>query len=139
MSEITVENLDAPPEVTPEAPEAVAPEAPEAEPEERAPVAFQTTGGAEVSFQAAPKRRGRPKAEPKPKPEPKRRGRPPKPREPTPPPTPVQEAAPPPLDLHALMEPLVQHYIQTSQARRESARRQHYDGLFQTMMSRGRL
>ena len=79
--------------------------------------------------------------EPKRKPEPKKRGRPPRPREPEPAPipsSPVQEEARNPLDLHALMEPLVAHYIQTSQARRESAKRQHYDGLFQNMMRRGR-
>ena len=57
MSEITVENLDAPEE----APEEVS-APPEAEPESvRQPVAFETSAG-EVSFEAAPKKRGRPKA-----------------------------------------------------------------------------
>ena len=132
MSELTVENLD-----VPENPESEPSELPPEPPPEPPPlerhVAFQTNEG-EVNFEAAPKRRGRPKAEPKPKSEPKRRGRPPKPRE-----EPTPEAVvepPPPLDLHALMEPLVQHYINQSSARRESARRQRYDGLFQNKMQR---
>ena len=134
MSEITVENLDAenPPEILPEPAEPP----PEPPPLERQ-VAFHTSGGEEVTFEAAPKRRGRPKAEPKPKGEPKRRGRPPKPREEEEVVAPPEPA--PPIDLHALMEPLVQHYIATSHARRESARRQRYDGLFHNMMARGRL
>jgi outer membrane biosynthesis protein TonB len=124
MSELTVENLDAPgAELPPEPP-------PEPPPLERH-VAFQNE---EVNIEAAPKRRGRPKAEPKPKPEAKKRGRPPKPRE-----EPVPEAVvepPPPLDIHALMQPLVEHYINQSAARRESARRSAVDGLFQNMMQR---
>ena len=135
MSELIVENLD-PAEVDIVTGEGAPEEAPE--PEERAPVAFQTGGGEEVNFEAAPKKRGRPKAEPKPEPkpraEPKKRGRPPKPRE-----EPVPEAVvepPPPIDLHALMQPLVEHYINQSHARREGARRQRYDGLFQNMLQR---
>ena len=123
MLEITVGNLDAPEEVSAEA----AQEEPD---EVRQPVAFETSAG-EVSFEAAPQKRGRPKAEPKPKGYPEKRGRPPRPREPVPEPSvPVIEA--PPLDLHALMEPLVQHYISQYQPRRENARRQRYDGLFQS-------
>ena len=130
MSELTVENLD-----VPENPESEPSELPPEPPSELPPlerhVAFQTNEGG-VNFEAAPKRRGRPKAEPKPRAEPKKRGRPPKPRE-----EPVPEAVvepPPPIDLHALMQPLVEHYINQSQARRESARRQRYDGLFQNML-----
>ena len=131
MSELTVENLDAPPEaeLPPEPPDQPPPELP---PPERH-VAFQTNE--EVHSEAAPKRRGRPKAEPKPKGEAKKRGRPPKPRYEEiaePPPEP-----PAPIDLHALMEPLVQHYIQTSHLRRDSARRQQYQGLLQNMLARG--
>ena len=134
MSEITVENLDVPsdpPDVAPE-PEGVQPP-PEPPVLERHPVAFQTSGG-EVNFEAAPKRRGRPKAEPKPKGEPKKRGRPPKPREEEVEPAPQ----PPPIDINKLLEPLMQHYIATSHMRRESAKRQQYDGLFQNMLARGR-
>ena len=133
MSELTVGNLDVPENPESE-PSELPPEPPPSElpPPERH-VAFQTNEG-EVNFEAAPKRRGRPKVEAKPKPEAKKRGRPPKPRE-----EPTPEAVvepPPPLDIHALMEPLVQHYINQSQARRESARRQRYDGLFQNMLQR---
>ena len=76
MAEISVENIEpeiAAPAEAPEAPE-VTPELPEPEqpvpapPElERQPVAFQTAQGEEVSFAAAPKRRGRPKGKAKPK------------------------------------------------------------------------
>ena len=78
MSEITVENLGTEDIVTGEgAPKTFAEsliergdgdfvESAETAPE-REPVAFQTSGG-EVGFEAAPKKRGRPKAEAKPKP-----------------------------------------------------------------------
>ena len=83
-----------------------------------------------------PKKRGRPKGEAKAKAEPKKRGRPPKPVVEAPEPIEQQEAVapPPPIDIHALMEPLVQQYIAASHSRRESARRQRYDGMFQNMM-----
>ena len=86
----------------------------------------------EQSEEPAPKKRGRPKAEPKPKPEPKKRGRPPKPIVEAP----ASPEPPPPIELHALMEPLMQHYIAASHLRRESAKRQRYEGLFQNMMAR---
>ncbi len=81
--------------------------------------------------EAAPKKRWRPKAQPKEKPEAKKRGRPPKPVE-----EPEPAPPPPPFDLHAIMVPLVQHYIAASPLRRESAKRQRDDGMFQNMMAR---
>ena len=94
---------------------------PEPPPLERQPVAFQTSQG-EVSFAAAPKKRGRPKGKAKPK-EPRVVA-------------PVAEAeAPPPqpIDVDALLEPIFQAYMATNEMRKRDARQQRYRGLFQGM------
>ena len=140
MVEISVENMEpeiAPPAEAPEAPE-VTPELPEPEqpvpapPElERQPVAFQTAQGEEVSFAAAPKKRGRPKGKAKPKAEPKQRGRPPNPV----PAEPVPEAPPAPqLDINQLLEPIFKAYMATSEMRKREAKRERYSTLFQGMV-----
>ena len=128
MTEISVENFES--EIT-EPPPAEAPteEIPEPLELERQPVAFQTAGGEEVSFAAAPKKRGRPKGKAKPKGEPKRRGRPPN--------TPVEEPvyeAPPQIDINQLLEPIFRAYMATNEQRKREARRQRYSSLFQGMM-----
>ena len=134
MAEISVENIE--PEAPAEAPEEThaTPELPEqlAEPEpERQPVAFQTAQGEEVSFAAAPKKRGRPKGKAKPKAEPKQRGRPPNPV----PAEPVPEAPPAPqVDINQLLEPIFQAYMATSEMRKREARRERYSTLFQGMV-----
>ena len=132
-----MENIEpeiaAPVEVPAEAPTEEIPEPPELE---RQPVAFQTAQG-EVSFAAAPKKRGRSKGKAKPKSEPKpqakRRGRPPNPvAEPA---EPMHEApAPPQLDINQLLEPIFKAYMATSEMRKREARRQRYSTLFQGMM-----
>ena len=69
MTEITIEDIDTQHVVEPDAQvaEPVA-EPPEPPPLERlSTVAFQTSQGEEVSFAAAPKKRGRPKGKAKPK------------------------------------------------------------------------
>ena len=133
MTEITVENIEGEP-VTGEAQtfserliERGDGDFVEAEPPpepERQPVAFQTSEG-EVSFTAAPKKRGRPKGKAKPK-EPKR------PREPEP----VFEAQPPPalIDVNALLEPIFKAYMATNEMRKREARSQRYRDLFQGMV-----
>ena len=94
---------------------------------ERQPIAFQTNQG-EVNFEAAPKRRGRPKGTAEPKGEPKRRGRPPAIVEP------IEEAPPaPPIDVNALLEPIFRAYMATNEMRKRDARQQRYRDLFQGM------
>ena len=144
MSEITVENIEDADVVSGEgAPTTFAERLIErgdgefVEPPTEPPVLERQSAAqaVETPLIEAPKKRGRPKGGAKPKSEAKKRGRPPKP---------SVEAAPeqsqdppaPPIDLHALMEPLVQQYIAASHLRRESAKRQRYEGLFQNMMAR---
>ena len=145
MAEITVENIEpevaapaeapaAAPEVTPEPPEQIPEQLPEPPVLERQPVAFQTAQGEEVSFAAAPKRRGRPKGKAKPKGEPKRRGRPPSPV--AVPAEPVPEAPAPQLDINQLLEPIFKAYMATSEMRKREARRERYSTLFPGMVGR---
>ena len=144
MAEISVENIEpeAPAEAPEETPATELPEPEQPEPEqpvpappelERQPVAFQTAQGEEVSFAAAPKKRGRPKgkaAKPKDA-EPKRRGRPPNPV--AVPAEPVHEA-PPQLDINQLLEPIFKAYMATSEMRKREAKRERYSTLFQGMV-----
>ena len=134
MTEITVENIEGEPVTGEEAPQTfserliergdgdfVAP--PEPPPLERQPVAFQTSQG-EVSFAAAPKKRGRPKGKAKPK----------EPRVVAPVAEPVPEAPPPqPIDVNALLEPIFQAYMATNEMRKREQRSQRYRDLFQGM------
>ena len=142
MAEISVENIEpeAPAEAPEETPATELPEPEQPEPEqpvpappelERQPVAFQTAQGEEVSFAAAPKKRGRPKGKAKPKAEPKRRGRPPNPV----PAEPVPEAPPAPqVDINQLLEPIFKAYMATSEMRKREAKRERYSTLFQGMV-----
>ena len=142
MSEIVVENMDnsaasEPPPAGPPAPETSEPPPEEPAPaEEPATVSFATSSG-EVSFEAAPKRRGRPKGAAKPKAEPKRRGRPPRSEVAA---QPIEEPPPEPVadgygfDPHAFLEPLVQAYMASSHLRAEQQKQQRYRDLFQNMM-----
>ena len=126
MAEITVEEIDTQPPVAepvaeqvepvePVAPEPVAPE-----PEPREPVAFQTSQG-EVTFAAAPKKRGRPKGKAKPKVKP----------------VPVEEPVEPPpqpvIDVNALMEPIFKAYMATHEMRKREQRNARYSDLFSGM------
>mgnify|MGYP003326670320 CR=1 FL=1 len=141
MTEIPIENLEGEPGTGEGAPQtfserliergdgdfveaAAEPPAPGPPPLERQPVAFQTSEG-EVSFAAAPKKRGRPKGKAKPK-EPKR------PKEPEP----VFEPPPPPalVDVTALLEPIFKAYMATNEMRKREARSQRYRDLFQGMV-----
>ena len=136
MAEITVEDigLGAEPVEAPEQAEEAMERAEEAEAVEEPPVevSFATSAG-DVAFEAAPKKRGRPRAAPKPKAEPKKRGRPPR-----------QVVAEPvyepqyqqPVDINALLEPLFQAYIATSHMSRRNAQQQKYRQLFQGMRER---
>ncbi len=96
-------------------------EAPPEPPLERQPVAFQTSQG-EVSFAAAPKKRGRPKGKAKPK-EPRVVA-------------PAEPEAPPPqpIDVNALLEPIFQAYMATNEMRKREQRSQRYRDLFQGMV-----
>ena len=131
MTEISVENIEPEfAEPVPEEPQTI--EEPATQPERN--VAFQTAGGEEVSFAAAPKKRGRPKGSAKPKGEPKRRGRPPNPVEPVEPVEPVQPVAAPQLDINQVLEPIFKAYMATSEMRKREARRERYSTLFQGMV-----
>ena len=101
--------------------------------EEPATVSFATSSG-DVVFEAAPKRRGRPKGAAKPKSEPKRRGRPPR-SEVSAQPIEAAPEPPPPIDVDAFLEPLVQAYMASSHMRAEQQRTQRYRNLFQNMMA----
>ena len=131
MAEITVEDIDTePPAVLePVAQQVVEPpEPPPPEPQlERLPtVAFQTSQGEEVSFAAAPKKRGRPKGKAKPKVRPS---------------APVEEyveealapAPQPAIDVNALMEPIFKAYMATHEMRKREQRNARYRDLFSGM------
>ena len=128
-----MENIDAePPEAPQEAPREAPQEAPLEAPQEAPPVlerqvAFETTNG-EVSFQAAPKKRGRPKGAAKPKARPKA----------APVEEPVYEAPPPPVDVNALLAPLLQAYMLNSHVAQRQAKAQRNRELAQSMFSRAR-
>ena len=140
-AEITVEDIE-PEAAAPEAPAMTPAPEPEEQPEplelpepeppalERQPVAFETTEG-EVSFEAAPKKRGRPKGKAKAegKAQPKKRSKPPAAE-------PVQEAPPPSIDINALLEPVFNAYMANSEMRKREARRERYSALFQGMVGR---
>ena len=132
MTEITVESIEPEPVEAPAAAEPAEAEAPPPPVLERQPVAFQTTGG-EVAFEAAPKKRGRPKAAPKPKSEAKPRGRPKAAPEPV-----VESPEPPPLDVNALLTPLLQAYMLNSHVAQRQAKAQRNRTLAQSMFSRSR-
>ena len=135
MTEITVENIEGEPVTGEGAPQTFSERliergdgdfveaVPPPEPLERQPVAFQTSEG-EVSFAAAPKKRGRPKGKAKPKEK--------RPREPEP----VFEPPPPPapIDVNALLEPIFKAYMATNELRKREARSQRYRDLFQGMV-----
>ena len=126
MAEITVEEIEQPPAVA----EPVAEQVEQVEPEQVAPlepplerqstVAFQTSEG-EVSFAAAPKKRGRPKGKAKPKAKP----------------VPVEEPVEPPpqpvIDVNALMEPIFKAYMATHEMRKREQRNARYSDLFSGM------
>ena len=126
MTEITVEDIDTQPPAVAEPAAQVA--EPVAEPSEgsleRLPtVAFQTSQGEEVSFAAAPKKRGRPKGKAKPKA-----------------PAPVEEyvepeppAPQPAIDVNALMEPIFKAYMATHELRKREQRNARYRDLFSGM------
>ena len=95
---------------------------PEPPPLERA-VAFQTSQG-EVSFAAAPKKRGRPKGKAKPK----------EPRVVAPVAEPEALPPPQPIDVNALLEPIFQAYMATNEMRKREQRSQRYRDLFQGMV-----
>jgi len=127
MTEITVEDIDTqPPAVLEPVAQQVAepPEPPPEPPLERLPtVAFQTSQGEEVSFAAAPQKRGRPKGKAKPKPS-----------------APVEEyvepEAPTPqpaIDVNALMEPIFKAYMATHEMRKREQRNARYRDLFSGM------
>ena len=125
MTEFIIEDIDTQ-HVEPDAQvaEPVA-EAPEPPPLERLPtVAFSTSQGEEVSFAAAPKKRGRPKGKAKPKVRPS---------------APVEEyvepeaPTPPPIDVNALMEPIFKAYMQTHELRKRQQRNTRYHDLFSGM------
>ena len=124
MTEITVEDIDTqPPAIAEPVAEVAEPVAEVAEPV-REPVAFQTTQG-EVTFAAAPKKRGRPKGKAKPK-QPKER------------PVPVEEPPPyveppPPIDIDALLQPVFQAYMATNEMRKREQRNARYRDLFSGM------
>ena len=138
MTELTVENIEGDIVTGEEAPKTfserliergdgdfVEEAPPEPPPLERQPIAFQTSEG-EVSFAAAPKKRGRPKGKAKPK-EPKR------PREPVQDSV-VEPEAPPPIDVNALLEPIFKAYMATNEMRKREQRSQRYRDLFQGMV-----
>ena len=142
MTEITVESIDAenpaPAEAEPAARErgalcsasepTASAEVPPAQPVLERQVAFQTTSG-EVSSEAAPKKRGRPKGAAKPKPRPKAA------------PTPVEEEPlepPPPMDVNALLAPLQQAYMLNSHVAQRQAKAQRNRTLAHSMFSRTR-
>ena len=129
MTEITVEDIDTEPSAVlePVAQQvAEPPEPPPPEPQlERLPtVAFSTSHGEEVSFAAAPKKRGRPKGKAKPKPRPS---------------APVEEyvepeaPAQPAIDVNALMEPIFKAYMATHELRKREQRNARYHDLFSGM------
>jgi hypothetical protein len=129
MTEITVEDIDTEPSAVLEPVEqqvAEPPEPPPPEPPlERLPtVAFQTSQGEEVSFAAAPKKRGRPKGKAKPKVRPS---------------APVEEyvepeaPAQPAIDVNALMEPIFKAYMATHELRKREQRNARYHDLFSGM------
>ena len=95
---------------------------PEPPPLERA-VAFQTSQG-EVSFAAAPKKRGRPKGKAKPR----------EPRVVAPVAEPEALPPPQPIDVNALLEPIFQAYMATNEMRKREQRSQRYRDLFQGMV-----
>ena len=139
MTEITVENIEGEPVTGEGAPQTFSERLiergdgdfvepveapPEPPPLERQPVAFQTSQG-EVSFAAAPKKRGRPKGKSKPK----------EPRVVAPVQEPVPEAPPPhPIDVNALLEPIFKAYMATNEMRKREQRSQRYRDLFQGMV-----
>ena len=84
----------------------------------------------DVSFEAAPKQRFRPKA--KPKAEAKTRGRPPKPDEPVLE-TLAESAVPPEIDVSAFLDPLAQAYMATTYIRLEQFKKPRYEQMFQNM------
>ena len=129
MTEITVEDIDTQPpavaEPVAQVSEPIA-EPPEPPPLERQPtVAFQTSQGEEVSFAAAPKKRGRPRRKAKPKVRPS---------------APVEEyvepeppAQHPAIDVNALMEPIFKAYMATHEMRKREQRNARYRDLFSGM------
>ena len=130
MTEITVENIEGEPVTGEEAPQTFSErliergdgDFVEEAPPEPVPVAFQTSQG-EVSFAAAPKKRGRPKGKAKPKVriEPVAEI--------------VPEVPPPqPIDVNALLEPIFQAYMATNEMRKREQRSQRYRDLFQGMV-----
>ena len=126
MTEITVEDIDTQPPTVAEPGEQVeqVAEPPEPPPLERQPtVAFQTSQGEEVSFAAAPKKRGRPKGKAKPK------VRPSAPVEYVEPEAPAQPA----IDVNALMEPIFKAYMATHELRKREQRNARYHDLFSGM------
>ena len=145
MAQITVENIETPAEsVEAPAEPAEPPEPAEpAEPSELQPVAFETASGS-VAFAAAPKRRGRPKAEAvapqaAPKAEPKKRGRPPKPRvDPEPAPAVAPAPEPPPVDINALLAPLMQAYMASSHMQQRQVKAQRNREMVRSIFSRQR-
>ena len=137
MTEITVENIEGEqgePVTGEEAPQTFSErliergdgDFVEEAPPEPVPVAFQTSQG-EVSFAAAPKKRGRPKGKAKPK----------EPRVVAPVAEPVPDAPPPPpIDVNALLEPIFQACMATSEMRKREQRSQRYRDLFQGMVDK---
>ena len=136
MTEINVENIE-PAEQAAEPPDAPD-EVPEPPPLERQPVALETSGGSVV--EAAPKRRGRPKAQPKPKAEAKKRGRPPKPRVEVEEPVYEEPVAPTPqIDINALLAPLMQAYMANSHMQRRQVKAQRNREMVRSIFSRQRV
>ena len=128
MAEITVEEIDTQPPVAEpvaEQVEQVEPVAAPLEPplERQSTVAFQTSEG-EVTFAAAPKKRGRPKGKAKPK------------AKPVPEPVvqePYVEPPQPVIDVNALMEPIFKAYMATHEMRKREQRNARYSDLFSGM------
>ena len=131
MAEITVEEIDTHPPVAEPVAEAVEPVAEPVAPVEPPPlerqstVAFQTSEG-EVTFAAAPKKRGRPKGKAKPK-EPKVKPQPVSVEEP------YVEQPQPVIDVNALMEPIFKAYMATHEMRKREQRNARYHDLFSGM------
>ena len=95
-------------------------------------MAFESSAGP-VSFEAAPKKRGRPKTQAKPAA--KKRGRPPKPEPPEVEP-PQPEYAPPPIDINAVLGPLMQAYMANSHMQQRQVKAQRNREMVRSIFSR---